>query len=230
VVSALGLYQLRRARRREIERLRVRIAGDLHDEVGSSLWSITLLSKILQEHGKMGEEERRDMAEIHRIAVQTSNAVRDIVWLINPAYDTVQDLVLRMKDFAGTAVRGADCRIISERAELSRKLPLDFRQNVFLLYKEAVSNIAKHARATEIEVGLEEESGEWRLSIRDNGVGFDPTQPTRGHGLRSLQSRAARMSGRLVLSSRPGMGTTVLFTTPMPWPRAKPPSGPNSAM
>ena len=225
-----GLYQLRRARRREIERLRVRIAGDLHDEVGSSLWSITLLSKFMQEHGNMGEEERRDMAEIHRIAVQTSNSVRDIVWLINPAYDTVQDLVLRMKDFAGTAVRGVACRIVTERAELSRKLPLDFRQNVFLLYKEAVSNIAKHAHATEIEVALEERSGEWRLSIRDDGVGFDPALPTSGHGLKSLQSRAARMSGQLELRSQPGRGTTVLFTTPMPWPRTKPASNPDNTM
>ena len=216
-----GLYQLRRARRREIERLRARIAGDLHDEVGSSLWSITLLSKILQEHGSMGDEERRDMAEIHRIAVQTSNSVRDIVWLINPAYDTVQDLVLRMKDFAGTAVRGVGCRIVSEKAELSRRLPLDFRQNVFLLYKEAVSNIARHAGATQIDIELEEQADEWRLRIRDNGAGFDPAIPTPGHGLRSLQARAARVGGHLEIQSQPNQGTIILFAAPMPGSRPK---------
>ena len=93
-----GLYQLRRTRRREIERLRVRIAGDLHDDIGSSLWSITLLSRMLTKHGNLGTEERQDLEEIHRIAVQTSNSIRDIIWLINPAFDTLQDLVLRTKD------------------------------------------------------------------------------------------------------------------------------------
>ncbi len=227
--AGLGLYQLRRARRREIERLRVRIAGDLHDEVGSSLWSITLLSKMLQEHGHVGAEERRDLAEIHRIAVHTSNSVRDIVWLINPAYDTVQDLVLRMKDFAATALRGVECHLTSERAELSRRLSLDFRQNVFLLYKEAVSNVAKHARATRVDVELEEAAGAWRLRIRDDGVGFNPALPAPGHGLKSLRARAARLGGDLAVHSQPGTGTTVIFTAPIPGSRPKPPRRPQAA-
>ena len=68
--------------RREIERLRVRIASDLHDDVGSNLWSITLLSRILAKQGSLGAEEQQDVNEINRIAVQTSNAIRDIIWLI----------------------------------------------------------------------------------------------------------------------------------------------------
>jgi signal transduction histidine kinase len=73
---------MRQARRREIERLRVRIASDLHDDVGSNLWSITLLSRILAKQGSLGAEEQQDVNEINRIAVQTSNAIRDIIWLI----------------------------------------------------------------------------------------------------------------------------------------------------
>ena len=209
---AAGLHRLRQARRREIEQLRVRLAGDLHDELGSSLWSITLLSGMLQKHGQMGEEERRDLGEIHRIATQTSNAIRDIVWLINPAFDTVQDLVLRMKDFAGTILRGVECRWHCEGVDLSRRLTLNFRQNFFLAFKEALTNVAKHARATEVDIRLEEQPGLWKLSIRDNGVGFKPSAPAKGFGLISLQRRAENIGGTLWIESEPNRGATIVFT------------------
>ena len=206
----IGLVQLRRARRREIEKLRLRIAGDLHDEIGSSVWSITLLSQMLHKYGAMGEEERRDVGEIHRIATQTANAVRDIVWLINPAFDTVQDLVMRMNDFAATMLRGVSVQLQSERADLSRQLPLDFRQNIFLIYKETITNIAKHAHATRVEVVIEEHDDLWQLCIRDNGVGFDPAASTSGNGLKNLRTRAEKLAGTLEVESTPGGGTTVV--------------------
>lgn len=211
-----GLYRLRVARRRELERLRVRIAGDLHDDIGSSLWSITLLSRMLAKHGSLAPEERQDVEEIHRISVQTANSIRDIIWLINPAFDTVQDWLLRTKDFAGTALRGVDYRLHSEGADLSRRLPFDFRHNLFLLFKEALTNIARHAQATTVEVRLEEQDETWRLTIRDNGVGFDPAALSEGNGLRNLRARAAKMNARLDIQSQPGLGTTLTLTTRLP--------------
>ncbi len=210
-----GLVQLRRSRQREIERLRLRIASDLHDEIGSSVWSITLLSQMLHKYGTMGEEERGDVREIHRIATQTANAVRDIVWLINPAFDTVQDLVMRMKDFAGTMLRGVTFQLRSEGVNLSRQLPLDFRQNVFLIYKETVTNIAKHARATRVEVAVEEHDTRWRLIIRDDGVGFDPSAVPSGNGLKNLRRRAEKMAGSVEFETAPRQGTTVVVSLPM---------------
>lgn len=212
--SVAGVMRLRQTRRREIERLRVRLAADLHDELGSSLWSITLLSRMLQKDGQMGGEERRDVGEIHRIATQASSAIRDIVWLINPAFDTAQDLVLRMRDFAGTMLRGVEWRLQCGRADLSRKLPLEFRQNVLLLFKEAVTNAAKHAQASQVEILLEESAGRWQLTIQDNGVGFDPAGQFAGHGLRNLRERAAKIGGELRVASHPGQGTTVSLSVP----------------
>ena len=208
-----GLYRLRRARRREIERLRVRVAGDLHDDLGSSLWSIALLSQVLEKHEALPFEYRQTAGEVHRIAVQTSNSIRDIVWLINPAFDTVQDLVLRMKDFAGIVLRGIECRWRCDGANLSSKLSLDLRQNLFLFIKEALTNISKHAQATVVEVQLEERADLWRLIIRDNGAGFDPGQPTTGNGLKNLRARTQKMGARLEIQSKLGQGTTVIFTT-----------------
>jgi ligand-binding sensor domain-containing protein/signal transduction histidine kinase len=216
-----GLYRLRRARRREIELLRVKIAGDLHDEVGSSLWSITLLSQMLEKHEALPAECRQTAGNVHRIAVQTSNSIRDIVWLINPAFDTVEDLVMRMKDFSGIALRGVECRWRCDGTNLFEKLSLDLRKNLLLLFKEAVTNVSKHARATRVEIHLEERAGLWRLIVRDNGVGFDPARPTTGNGLESLRARARKIGARLEIQSQPGQGTTLVFTTPSRIPKRK---------
>lgn len=211
-----GYLRARRARRREIEQLRVRIASDLHDDLGSSLWSITLLSRMLAKHGKLGDEERQDINEIHRIAIQSSNSIRDIIWLINPAFDSLQDLILRTKDFAGTALRGAEYRMRCEIPDLSRKLPFDLRHNLFLFFKEALTNIARHAQATQVEVSIEENAGHWRLTIRDNGRGFDPAARTEGNGLKNLRARAERMGARLEITSQPGQGSMLVLTIAPP--------------
>jgi signal transduction histidine kinase len=211
-----GLYQMRRMRRREIERLRVRIAGDLHDDIGSSLWSITLLSRMLIKHANLGAEERQDLEEIHRIAVQTSNSIRDIIWLINPAFDTLQDLLLRTKDFAGTGLSGVDYRMHCEGAILSQKLPFDLRHNLFLFFKEALTNIGRHAQATVVEVHIEEQGKAWRLTLQDNGRGFDPAANTGGNGLRNLRARAARMKASFEVQSRPGQGTRLTLSSLRP--------------
>lgn len=216
-VGALAtVYRLRQTRRREIERLRVRIASDLHDDVGSSLWSITLLSRMLSKHGRLQAQERQDVDEIHRIAVQTANSIRDIIWLINPAFDTMQDLVLRTKDFAGTALRGIEYRLECDSPLLVRKLPLDFRQNLFFLFKEALTNIARHAQASVAEARIEERGGTLRVSIRDNGIGFGPAARTSGNGLRNLRARAVKMGAELEIRSRPGEGTTLLLSVAAP--------------
>jgi ligand-binding sensor domain-containing protein/signal transduction histidine kinase len=211
-----GLYRMRQTRRRELERLRVRIAGDLHDDIGSNLWSIMLLSRILAKQGNLDDENRQDVNEINRIAAQTSNSIRDIIWLINPAFDTMQDLMLRTRDFAGTALRGVNYRLHCQDALLPVKLPLEFRQNIFLVFKETLTNIARHARATEVEAGIEESDGMWRIVIHDNGRGFDPATVTGGNGLKNLRTRAMKMGAGLELTSRPGQGATLVFTVPRP--------------
>jgi signal transduction histidine kinase len=167
---------------------------------------------MLSCHGTLSPEEHQDVDEIHRIAVQSSNSIRDIIWLINPAFDSLQDLVLRTKDFASTALRGVEYRLRCEGVDLSRKLPLDFRQNLFLLFKEALTNIARHAQATIVEIEIEEQPAWWQFNIRDNGVGFDPAAATSGNGLKNLRARARKMGASLEIQSRPGGGTTLVFT------------------
>ncbi len=175
-----------------------------------------MLSRMLSKHGNLGQEEREDLEEIHRIASQTSNSIRDIIWLINPAFDTVQDLLLRTKDFASTVLPGVDYRLSCEGSILSQKLPFDFRHNLFLFFKEALTNIGRHAHATAVEVRIEPTGNTWQLTVQDNGRGFDPAAHTSGNGLRNLRARAARMRASFEVQSRPGQGTRLTVSSLRP--------------
>jgi ligand-binding sensor domain-containing protein len=204
-----GVYRLRLARFREIERLRLRLAADLHDDVGSNLSTISLLSRRAQKQGTLREEVKEDLAAINRISLQTANAIREIVWLINPEYDTIDDLVVHMKDVANVILSGIEHHFESPRGESSRKLTMQFRQNFFLWYKEALTNVARHSQASRVEISFVEHERDWQLTVRDNGIGFDPSASFGGSGLKNLRLRASRLNGAFVLDSGSGRGTTV---------------------
>jgi ligand-binding sensor domain-containing protein len=207
----LGLHLLRLGRLREIERLRLRLAADLHDDVGSNLSTISLLSRRLLKQADAAAPSE-DLTAINHISLQTANAIREIVWLINPEYDTMQDLILRMKDAAETILAGIDCHFEISPPNISRKLTLQFRQNLFLLYKETLTNVARHARASRVEINLTEDEAGWRLGVRDNGIGFDPQAGYAGNGLKNLKLRARKLNGVVTIGSEPGRGTVVSFS------------------
>lgn len=218
IVAALGLmiaalYRFRVSRIKQMERWRVRIAADLHDEIGSSIGSISLLTRKIQKEGQLAEAQKTDLASINRISTQAANSIRDIVWFINPQYDTIQDLILRMKDAAAAVATGTKLHFNTPQENLSRKLPPEFRRHVFLMFKEVLTNIVKHAKATEVEIVLVEKKGVWLLMIRDDGVGFDPAAMHNGNGLKNLRQRAEKLSGTLEIRSQPEAGTTVIFST-----------------
>src|SRR5581483_12445363 len=91
-----------------IERLRLRIAADLHDEVGSNLGSISLVSRLLLKSKSMSEQERSDVTLINQVTAETANSVKDIVWFTNPGFDTMQDMLMRMRDVADTMLRNVE--------------------------------------------------------------------------------------------------------------------------
>ena len=156
-----------------------------------------------------------DVAAIRRLSMQASNAIREIVWLINPEYDTLQDLVARMEDAARSLLPGIACRFEKRQEHYAWRLPLHQRQNLFLLFKEILTNVAKHAGASEVEILVAESHHHWELCVQDNGVGFDPKAEHAGNGLNNLRQRAARLKGDLQVQSRPGAGTKVTFAMTM---------------
>ena len=214
LISGFYLYHL--ARLRQLARLRGRIAGDLHDEIGSNLGGIILLSELTQQAPALPPEAQASLREIHTTAQRTASAMRDIVWFLNPDFDTLADMVARMREFAATLLPGMDCDFVVPTLPAAQGLPLEFRRNVFFAFKEMLHNIVKHAGATRVEIRLAAAGRQFTLRVQDNGRGCDPAASTSGHGLRSLRQRAADLGGQFALESAPGQGTTLTLTAQLP--------------
>jgi ligand-binding sensor domain-containing protein/signal transduction histidine kinase len=216
ILGAFGIHRLRLAQFRQIQNLRLRLAADLHDEVGSNLSTISLLVRKIQKGGSTAIEAAEDLSAINRISSQTSSSIREIAWFINPENDTLQDLILRMKEVANAMLPGIETRFQSTEEHLTRTLPPQFRQDIFLLYKELLANIAKHSRASQVEIEISQLDSIWQLSVRDNGIGFDTHTIYTGNGLKNLRLRTERLGGSLNLSSKLGNGTTAILSVPIP--------------
>jgi ligand-binding sensor domain-containing protein len=205
------VYYVRMTRLRELERLRLRIARDLHDDVGANLASLALIAEAMEKQPTFG-----DPADLRRIALRTIDALRDIVWFIDPARDTLGDLISRMRDTAPlllTTIR-YDFEAIVPNPDLN--LPPAFRRNVFPIFKEALHNAASHGKASQLNITLDCRNGVLRLKVTDDGRGFDERKIIPGNGLRNLRRRAAEMHGAVRIQTAPGQGTTVEFEAPFP--------------
>lgn len=215
VLLLVVAYRYRVAHLLAMERLRLRIAADLHDDVGSNLSSIALLSQILEERGSLQGLEGRQLRRIHEAADETIASLRDIIWLVDPGNDDLGDLVRRMRKVASELLEGRDHTFRPPEADGLRPLGLPLMRNAFLVYKEALHNAARHARESSVEIEVGAGNGELRFRIRDDGPGFDPAAVSRGHGLVNMRRRAEEVGGRLEVVTAPGEGTTVTFAAPM---------------
>ncbi|HEX5218797.1 MAG TPA: two-component regulator propeller domain-containing protein, partial [Verrucomicrobiae bacterium] len=209
--AAYAVYRFRANRFRQIERLRMRIAADLHDDIGSSVASIALLSQLGQRDSAAATAKPTELSEINRIAQQAAQNIREIVWFINPDYDTLPEMVSRMRDVAATMLSGVEHRFETPDELDDVKLSLEFRRDVFLVFKESLHNIVKHAQASRVDIEVRAVRGEFHLRIRDDGVGFDPQNSNSGNGLKNLRLRLGQLGGRVEVDSAPKRGTTLLI-------------------
>ncbi len=213
VLSLLfGAYKYRIARLLEMERMRLRIAGDLHDDIGSSLSGIALVTESIRMHEGLEQRDRERLADVSRTARRTADALRDIVWIVNPEHDSVDDLLLRLKDSTSMILTGIEYSISTTGGSLSQKIPIEFRRNLILIYKEILNNIARHAGARKVLIAISHQDSTFTLHVTDDGQGFDPANVLRGNGLNNLNARAASIGGTLTIKSAPGQGTVVILT------------------
>ena len=211
-LTAWWSMRLRRQRRIDVRRLRTRIASDLHDEIGSNLGTIALLANLAGEHDLNGAHA--DLAEIQRIARETTDSMRDIVWLIHPGPRDAKDLLVRMREVAAQQLPDTECRFEAEG--VTGPFSLEFERQVFLLFKEALNNIRKHSHAHHIAIRVTQNARDFVLLIADDGAGFDPAAPATGHGLTSMKYRAGLLGGTLTLQSHPAQGTHLELRTRLP--------------
>lgn len=227
LTAAVRVVERRRYRRRlarlemqhVIERERVRISQDMHDQVGGILTQVSQLSDLgLGETGGSGATK----AQFERIGVQARAAVQaldEIVWATNPKNDNLPRFAEYVSRFADEYFEMTSIRCWQEVPTQLPNLPIraDMRHNVFLAVKEALNNILKHSGATEVSLRLVVETGRVVFEIKDNGRGFQPTHvPTGGNGLSNMKSRLAECGGETELQTAPGQGTTIKFLLPLP--------------
>src|SRR5215207_3946033 len=225
--EALG--RAREERLRELQRVRTRIASDLHDDIGSSLTKIVILSEVAhQKAARQGGEMTDSLSAISGISNELVEAMSDIVWAINPKRDHLSDLTHRMRRFASDILtaRGIKFHFSVPDAEDDTQLGANVRREVFLIFKESVNNIFNHTRATEARAEFGVRDGRLTLRLTDNGEGFDPPRPEDtgpflsaegggGNGLASMRKRAAELGGDFRIRSAAGRGTTVVLTVPV---------------
>ena len=205
----MGAYQYRVAKLLEMERMRLRIASDLHDDIGSSLSSIALITDMVRKDLPPGQKSGEQLRDASSAARRTADSLKDIVWLINPEHDKLDDIVLRMKDAAAKLLVGMDYRFDCPEGTLGSVLDMEFRRQVWLIFKETLHNIAKYSHARRVDIEINAANRVFRLRVTDDGVGFDSASTVAGNGMRTLRARAAKLGGSIAISSAPGRGTVV---------------------
>lgn len=202
LIYAFVHYRLQRLL--EMERMRTRIAGDLHDEVGSMLSGLAMQAEIMEL-----DHEKSNTARLHRISEisrMTLSKMRDVVWSIDSRRDQVKDLLDRMRENAEEMLTPKDIIFHFELGELplEKKLPVDVRQHLFLFYKEAINNIAKHSNGNLVSIRFGQFAEYFELSIHDNGISPKTTPSSSGFGLQNLEMRARKLGATFLLNKENG--------------------------
>ncbi|HKI69121.1 MAG TPA: sensor histidine kinase, partial [Verrucomicrobiae bacterium] len=206
---------------RTLQRERERIARDLHDDLGSSLARISLLSGLAKADKDNPSQVETHVEKISNSAAQTVRALEEIVWAVRPGSDSLQSLVDYIAHFANELFEDnrTRCRLDLPPDLPARTLPPDLRHNIFLVVKESLTNAFKHAAATEVQLQVKVSGQTLEILIQDNGKGFDTSaQPTESkrNGLRNMRRRAEATNGKLTVQSEPEKGTTVRLMVNLP--------------
>jgi signal transduction histidine kinase len=219
------IYRYHTRRLIELERVRTRIATDLHDDIGASLSKIAILSEVAsQELAPQQRHVAESLAQVAGTSRETVDAMSDIVWAVNPQRDHLSDLLHRMRRFAEDLLDAREIEFTFHANDHGRdaRLSADLRREVYLIFKECVNNLVKHSGCTKADLEFRVD-GHWLVvKVNDNGRGFDTTQVHAdgrsaglgGHGLGSMHRRARALRGSFVIDSERGRGTSVTLRIP----------------
>ncbi len=222
---AYVIHKYRVNRLLELERVRTRIATDLHDDIGASLSRMAILSEVvkLQSDGH-NERSTRMLTDISDSARSLVDSMSDIVWSIDPCRDDLHSVILRVRQFAADVLEAQGINwTLQAGPELDQvKLKPEQRRHLFLIFKEALTNIARHAGSTNVVLRLTIAGRQLRAEISDDGNGFVPASTSEpgtngrgGHGVENMQGRARQLGGGLEINSTPGAGTCLRLTMPL---------------
>ncbi|MCF8389982.1 MAG: hypothetical protein K9H12_04780, partial [Bacteroidales bacterium] len=190
---------------KDIEKLRVRIASDLHDDIGSSLTRITIHSQQIQANNN-NHSMSSAIDKIGELSRDIISTMSDIVWSIDARNDSLADMLDRMSDFAYNTLSEKDITVLfrEEGMKKNKKIDVLFRQNIFSIFKESINNIVKHAEAEKVEIMLMNSENEFMMKIHDNGKGFSEHAIKKGNGLQNMRMRAGRIGASFEIENTQG--------------------------
>jgi ligand-binding sensor domain-containing protein/two-component sensor histidine kinase len=214
----LALYAVHHLRLQQIfrvERLRSRLASDLHDEIGSGLSQIAVLSEMTRRHLPLDLQLEADpLGRVAQISRELLDSMNDLVWALQPRRDRLGDLTSRMRRFASESLGAANIEFEFRAGGLleDQHIGLEQRRDIYLILREGIRNILRHSRCSRASVDLSVANGELVMVIRDDGVGFAPDVKSDGQGLASTRERARQLGGQI--EWRWDHGTTVALRVP----------------
>jgi two-component system, NarL family, sensor histidine kinase UhpB len=203
------IYNNYRTRQKlKLETIRNNIAADLHDDIGSTLNSISLFSEVAKK------EAGKEIPALEHIGVSSRkiiDAMSDIVWTINPENDTFENVIARMRSLAYLTLKakGIEFTFKTDENLNQLSLPMLARKNVYLLFKEATNNIVKYSNASRASFHISLENKNVKMIIRDNGVGFNMENVQMGNGIKNMKKRASEIGGQFLIESAEGKGTNI---------------------
>lgn len=219
VSSALLLNRTRLKRRLQMAQLRARLSRDLHDDIGSTLSSISILSAVARKKAETGDGPgaAASLARISERSERLQRNMNDIVWSIDASKDTMEELLARMREFGSSVLEPKGILFRFESADdLPAILPPRVRSNLYLIFKEAVNNAAKHANAACVSVCIERVGAELRMQVADDGQGLEEGRKASdlqgGNGLHNMRSRAQEMKAELRIEGPRGKGTVIALS------------------
>ncbi len=224
LLATLGIvvfnrYQLKKKLEQQEILLSVRnnIAKDLHDEIGSTLTSIKILSEVSQTN--LQKDQHKTSLLLKKITEQSSQmqqGMSDIIWAIKPDNDKLENMLIRMREYIAQTLEPKGIATVFEIDEkvLQEVISMEQRRDFFLIFKEAINNVAKYAQCRKVMIRLMSANGNINLIITDDGIGFNIKQTGSSNGLKNMQERARAMNGNLNIQSTPGKGTLIDLKIP----------------
>jgi signal transduction histidine kinase/ligand-binding sensor domain-containing protein len=211
------LYRYRISQLLRLQNVRNSIATDLHDDIGSSLTNISILSELGSKNLAQPEKAQPFLQRISEEVQASSQAMDDIIWSVNTRNDSLQETIARMRRYAAELFDNSktNCHLKLDEDTGSKKLSMEQRRDVYLIYKEALTNIHKHATANNVWIEVNQNQNHLFMQIKDDGKGFNTEHITNRNGLKNLRSRVEKWNGKIGISARENKGTDIEIKIPL---------------
>ncbi len=215
IVVIYIVYRIRILHLMAIEKLKNSISADLHDEIGASLTNINFLSAIIKKKVKDGEIKAY-LDNLNQEVQASCEALDEIVWNLKIPDESLEELVINMRRYSSRIFEQENIgyKVKIQEKFKERMMSLQQRRALFLIFKELINNLRKHSKATFSEIEINESDKMFHLTLRDNGVGFDPEESTERNGLKNIKQRLAKWRGKIKIYSSPRTGSLIEIWLP----------------